>query len=74
MAEIMEPKADTHEFVATPLHPGEAREQIIQATGWPIRFAATVETTGEPTERELAALRDLEAHTAAAHGQAPGEA
>jgi glutaconate CoA-transferase subunit B len=33
-----------------------------------------VKTTEAPTEVELTALRDLEARTAAAHGQAPGEA
>ena len=48
--------------------------QVVAATGWPIRFADSVDTTAEPTEVELTALRDLEARTAAAHGQAPGEA
>ncbi len=71
---IMEPEAGTHEFVVTALHPGVTREQVVAATGWPIRFADTVATTAEPTELELTALRDLEARTAAAHGQAPGEA
>jgi glutaconate CoA-transferase subunit B len=47
---------------------------VVAATGWPIRFADSVETTAEPTEVELTALRDLEARTAAAHGQTPGEA
>jgi glutaconate CoA-transferase subunit B len=70
----MEPEADTHEFVVTALHPGVTREQVIAATGWAIRFADTVEHTAEPTDVELKALRDLEARTAAAHGQAPGEA
>lgn len=50
------------------------REQVIAATGWAIRFAETVENTAEPTDVELKALRDLEARTAAAHGQVPGEA
>lgn len=50
------------------------REQVIAATGWAVRFADQVEHTAEPTEVELTALRDLEARTAAAHGQAPGEA
>ena len=49
-------------------------EQVIEATGWQIRFADSLSVTAEPTEVELAALRALEARTAAAHGQAPGEA
>jgi glutaconate CoA-transferase subunit B len=71
---IMEPEADTHEFVVTTLHPGVTREQVIAATGWEIRFADDVEYSAEPTDVELNALRDLEARTAAAHGQTPGEA
>ena len=71
---IMEPEAGTHEFVVTTLHPGVTREQVIAATGWDVRFADTVVSSDAPSEYELTALRDLEARTAAAHGQAPGEA
>ncbi|MBA1203478.1 CoA-transferase subunit beta [Pseudomonas capeferrum] len=71
---IMEPEADTHEFVVTSIHPGVTREQIVAATGWAIRFAEDVQVTAEPNEVELTALRDLEARTAVAHGQTPGEA
>ena len=71
---IMEPEAQTNEFVVTALHPGVTREQVVAATGWAIRFADKVEQTAEPTDVELSALRDLEARTALAHGQAPGEA
>ena len=56
------------------LHPGITREQVIAATGWAIRFADNVVLTPAPTEVELGALRDLEARTARAHGQVPGEA
>jgi glutaconate CoA-transferase subunit B len=70
----MEPEEGTHEFVVTTLHPGVTREQVIAATGWDLRFAETVVQSDAPTEYELTALRDLEARTAAAHGQAPGEA
>lgn len=70
----MEPEAGTHEFVVTSLHPGVTREQVVAATGWAIRFAEQVAETAAPTEIELTALRDLEARTAAAHGQTPGEA
>jgi glutaconate CoA-transferase subunit B len=71
---IMEPEEGTHEFVVTTLHPGVTREQVIAATGWDLRFADTVVQSDAPTAYELTALRDLEARTAAAHGQAPGEA
>ncbi|MDF9755336.1 CoA-transferase subunit beta [Pseudomonas hunanensis] len=71
---IMEPEAGTHEFVVTSIHPGVTREQIIAATGWAIRFADDVRQTTAPSEVELSALRDLEARTAAAHGQTAGEA
>jgi glutaconate CoA-transferase subunit B len=71
---VMEPEEGTNEFIVTRLHPGVTREQVVAATGWPLRFAANVEYCAEPTEVELTALRDLEARTAAAHGQAPGEA
>ncbi|PZW86613.1 glutaconate CoA-transferase subunit B [Pseudomonas sp. 2848] len=71
---IMEPEAGTHEFVVTSIHPGVTREQIIAATGWEIRFAGDVRQTTAPSEVELSALRDLEARTAAAHGQTAGEA
>jgi len=71
---IMEPEEGTHEFVVTTLHPGVTREQVIAATGWDVRFADTVMNSDSPSEYELTALRDLEARTAAAHGQTPGEA
>ncbi len=71
---IMEPEAGTHEFVVTTLHPGVTREQVIAATGWDVRFADTLANSDAPSEYELNALRDLEARTAAAHGQTPGEA
>lgn len=71
---IMEPEPITHEFVVTTLHPGVTREQVIAATGWDVRFAQSVVISDVPSNVELTALRDLEARTAAAHGQMPGEA
>ncbi|EWC39194.1 CoA-transferase subunit beta [Pseudomonas stutzeri] len=70
---IMEPEAGTNEFVVTSLHPGVTREQVIENTGWAIRFADTLGETEPPTDDELAVLRALEARTAAAHGQAGGD-
>ncbi|MGV8844759.1 MAG: CoA-transferase subunit beta [Pseudomonas sp.] len=66
---IMEPEAGSNEFIVTTLHPGVTREQVIEATGWAIRFAADLAVSEVPTEVELTALRALEARTAAAHGQ-----
>lgn len=58
----------TKEFVVHSLHPGVTREQVRENTGWPIRFAETMEETPPPNRIELEALHDLNARTAAAHG------
>jgi glutaconate CoA-transferase subunit B len=65
---ILRPDPATKELTVTSIHPRVMREQIIDATGWPIRFALEVATTPPPTEMELAALRDLQARTVQAHG------
>lgn len=64
---LMRPDPATRELLVTSLHPRVTRDEIIQQTGWPIRFAATVEATAAPTADELAALRDLQARTEQAH-------
>jgi len=58
----------TKKFVVRSLHPGVTREQVCENTGWPIRFAETVEETPPPNRMELEALRELNARTTAAHG------
>ena len=70
---IMEPEAGSNEFVVTSLHPGVTREQVIENTGWAIRFADQLGETEAPSTTELEALRVLEARTAAAHGHAGGD-
>jgi glutaconate CoA-transferase subunit B len=70
---VMEPEAGSNEFVVTTLHPGVTREQVVEATGWAVRFAEQLSTTEAPRGDELEALRALEARTAAAHGQLGGE-
>ncbi len=62
----------TNELVLTAVHPGVCAEQVRSATGWELRVAANVEITLMPTANELAALRDLHARTAAAHGCVAG--
>jgi len=71
---ILASDPETREIVLTALHPGVRLEQVREATGWSLKVASTVETTPPPTPGELAALRDLHARTAAAHGsEASGE-
>jgi glutaconate CoA-transferase subunit B len=69
---VLTPDPVTKELTLTALHPGCTVEQARAATGWDLRVAATVERTAAPTHAELAALRDLHARTAAAHGTAAG--
>jgi glutaconate CoA-transferase subunit B len=65
---VMRPEPGSNEFVVVSLHPGVTRAQVVEATGWPLRFAAEVHETAAPTADELGALRDLNARTARAHG------
>jgi len=63
---------ETRELVLTSLHPGVTVERVKEATGWPLKVASDLEVTPPPTPADLAALRDLHARTAAAHGLNPG--
>jgi glutaconate CoA-transferase, subunit B len=65
---VMEPDPVTKELTVITMHPGVTRAQVEKATGWPIRFAATVGETAPPTELELTALHALLQRTAAQHG------
>ena len=68
---ILTPDALTKELTLTSVHPGVTVEQVVAETGWPLKVAAQVNTTAEPTGKELAVLRDLNERTARAHaGQA----
>jgi glutaconate CoA-transferase subunit B len=62
----LEPDPDTSEMTVVSMHPGVTREQIADATGWPVKFAAKVADTPPPTAEELEVLRDLHARTRAA--------
>jgi glutaconate CoA-transferase subunit B len=70
---ILRPDPETKELTVTSLHPGVTREQVAEATGWPVRFAVELETTPPPTRAELEALRELQRRTAEAHGEGAGE-
>jgi glutaconate CoA-transferase, subunit B len=63
----LEPDPATAELTVTALHEGVTREQVTEATGWPVRFADEVATTPPPTTEELTVLRELHARTDAAH-------
>lgn len=60
---VMKPDPETKELVVVSLHPGVSREEVIEATGWEVRFAEQLESTPEPSENELTILRELKART-----------
>ncbi len=64
---ILKPDPETKELVVTSLHPNVTREQVIDATGWEIRFADQLGTTPAPSGEELEILRDLKSRTDAHH-------
>ncbi|WP_370324827.1 CoA-transferase subunit beta [Euzebya sp.] len=63
----MRPEAGTNELVVDGLHPGVAREDVVEATGWAVRFADEVGETPPPTDTELEVLRELHRRTDEAH-------
>jgi glutaconate CoA-transferase subunit B len=65
---LMEPHPVTKELIVTQLHPGISKGQVVEATGWEIRFATELNETAVPTSLELETLRDLERRTKLAHG------
>lgn len=67
---VMEPDPVSRELTVTSLHPGVMPRQVIEATGWPIRFAARPAENAVPSAQELAALRALKDRTAKAHAAA----
>lgn len=71
---ILRPDPVTKEFMLTALHPGVTLDQARAATGWTLKTADSLETTPEPSEAELAALREINARTARAHGSGAGSA
>lgn len=64
---VLRPEPGTNELVVTSLHPGVTRDQVVSATGWPVRFAPEVESTRPPTTDELSVLRELHRRTEEAH-------
>ena len=62
----------TGKLVLPPPRPGVPVGRVKGATGGPLKVASVLEHPPPPTPADLAALRDLHARTAAAHGLAPG--
>ena len=67
---LFAPDPETKEMTVVSIHPGVTREQIQEATGWPVKYAAKVEETAPPTPKELEVLRDLQARTDRATAEA----
>ncbi|RUR54293.1 CoA-transferase subunit beta [Vreelandella populi] len=67
---VMKPDPETKELVVVSLHPGVTREEVMDATGWEVRFAEKLESTPEPSENELTILRELKTRTEHAHAGA----
>lgn len=64
---VMAPDPHTRELTLVAVHPGVGVDQVLKATGWPLRVADQVGTTVAPADNELSALRDLQARTKEAH-------
>lgn len=56
---ILEPDPSTRELTLTAIHPGVTLDQVREATGWDLRVADDLQTTAEPTDEQLRALRAL---------------
>ena len=67
---ILRPDPETKEFTLVSLHPGATVEQAKAATGWDLRVAQELGTTGPPDREELEILRDLRARTEASRRRA----
>jgi len=66
---VLRPHPETEELELAALYPGISADAAREATGWPLRAARHIETLPAPQSAELAALRDLEARTRAAHAR-----
>jgi glutaconate CoA-transferase subunit B len=68
---LLRPDGETGELTLTALHLGATVREAREATGWDLKVADDLATTGEPTDEELAVLRDLRERTEAARRRAP---
>jgi glutaconate CoA-transferase subunit B len=56
---VLRPSEDDGELELVALHPGVEVDQVLEATGWPLRVREPLEVTEPVTERELTELRAL---------------
>jgi glutaconate CoA-transferase subunit B len=56
---VLRPSPEDGELELVALHPGVEVEQVVEATGWPLRVREPLAVTEPVTERELAELRAL---------------
>jgi len=66
---MMEPDPLTSELRLTAIFEGVAVDEVVAATGWPLKVAPDVPTIAPATENELRELRALYARTATAHAK-----
>lgn len=66
---VLRPAPDTEELQLVSRYEGVTVDQIVKATGWPLRVADAVEVVAPPTAAELQVLRELHGRTTAAHAQ-----
>ena len=67
---VMEPDPLSKELTVVSLHSGVTKQDVIENTGWEIKFAADIKETSVPTPTELKELRQLNDRTNKAHGVA----
>ena len=66
---ILKPAAGSEELTLVERYDGVAVDEIVAATGWPLKVAEQVNIVAPPTAVELEILRDLHARTRAAHNR-----
>jgi glutaconate CoA-transferase, subunit B len=66
---ILKPAAGTEEMTLVERYDGVAVDEVVAATGWPLKVADQVSVVAPPTALELKLLRDLHARTRAAHNR-----
>jgi len=67
---VLRPARDTDELQLVARYEGVSIDQIVKATGWPLRVSERVDVIEPPTGEELRVLRDLHERTRAAHSRA----
>jgi len=53
--------------VLTRIHAGVSVEEVVAATGWPLKVSADLQLTEPPSRLYLDTMRDLQARSARAH-------